>query len=180
MAAARRRGRLPEFEQLRDQARDVKNHVLAHLDYYLERFEAQVTAAGGQVHLGRRRRGGPPDHPRHLPAGRHAKTDHQGQVDGLRGDRLNDAWTAEGYRVIETDLGEYIIQLAGEPPPHHRPGHPQDPRPGWPSCSRPPTAGRKTTVGELVTEARWCCATNFQADVGITGGNHRVARPARR
>jgi L-lactate dehydrogenase complex protein LldF len=41
---------LPEFEQLRDQARDVKNHVLAHLDHYLERFEAQVTAAGGQVH----------------------------------------------------------------------------------------------------------------------------------
>ena len=38
-------GWLPEFEQLRDQARDVKNHVLAHLDYYLERFEAQVTAA---------------------------------------------------------------------------------------------------------------------------------------
>lgn len=37
---------LPEFEALRDQARDVKNHVLAHLDHYLERFEAQVTAAG--------------------------------------------------------------------------------------------------------------------------------------
>ncbi len=41
---------VPEFEAMRDQARDVKNHVLANLDHYLERFEASVTAAGGQVH----------------------------------------------------------------------------------------------------------------------------------
>ena len=34
--------RLPEFDQLRDQARDIKDHTLAHLDFYLERFEAKV------------------------------------------------------------------------------------------------------------------------------------------
>ena len=32
---------LPEFEQLRDIARDIKNHTLAHLDFYLEEWEAQ-------------------------------------------------------------------------------------------------------------------------------------------
>ena len=42
--------RLPEFEALRDAARDIKDHVLDNLDIYLERFEAQVTARGGQVH----------------------------------------------------------------------------------------------------------------------------------
>src|SRR6476661_3432786 len=41
---------LPEFEQLRDTARDIKNHTLANLDFYLEAYEAKVLAAGGQVH----------------------------------------------------------------------------------------------------------------------------------
>ncbi len=34
--------RLPEFDALRDQARDIKNHTLAHIDLYLEAFEAKV------------------------------------------------------------------------------------------------------------------------------------------
>src|ERR1700749_4513499 len=41
---------LPEFEQLRDTARDIKNHTLAHLDFYLEEWEQKVIAAGGKVH----------------------------------------------------------------------------------------------------------------------------------
>ena len=42
--------RLPEFEALRDAARDIKNHALAHLDFYLEEFERKVSALGGKVH----------------------------------------------------------------------------------------------------------------------------------
>ena len=42
--------RLPEFEALRDDARAIKDHVLEYLDIYLERYEAEVIAAGGQVH----------------------------------------------------------------------------------------------------------------------------------
>src|SRR6476620_10397550 len=42
--------RLPEFEALRDRARDIKNHALANLDFYLEEFERKVTAMGGHVH----------------------------------------------------------------------------------------------------------------------------------
>src|SRR5580700_6732013 len=41
---------LPEFEQLRDIARDIKNHTLANLDFYLEAWEAKVLASGGHVH----------------------------------------------------------------------------------------------------------------------------------
>src|SRR5439155_23757390 len=50
---ARRRevaDKLPEFDALRDAARDIKDHTLAHLDLYLETYERQVTAAGGHVH----------------------------------------------------------------------------------------------------------------------------------
>ena len=41
---------LPEFEQLRDTARDIKNHALANLDFYLEAYEAKVLESGGKVH----------------------------------------------------------------------------------------------------------------------------------
>ncbi|MBM3567064.1 MAG: lactate utilization protein, partial [Alphaproteobacteria bacterium] len=42
--------RLPEFEELRDAARAIKEHVLDHLDVYLETFERRVTENGGEVH----------------------------------------------------------------------------------------------------------------------------------
>src|SRR5918998_2564297 len=45
--------RLPEFEALRDAARDIKDHTLAHLDLYLEAYEEKVVAAGGHVHFAR-------------------------------------------------------------------------------------------------------------------------------
>src|SRR5258708_39797293 len=39
--------RLPEFDALRDSARDIKDHTLAHLDLYLEAYDERVRAAGG-------------------------------------------------------------------------------------------------------------------------------------
>ena len=42
--------RLTEFEELRDQARDIKNHTIENLDLYLEVFEEKVMEAGGVVH----------------------------------------------------------------------------------------------------------------------------------
>jgi L-lactate dehydrogenase complex protein LldF len=50
---ARRRevaDKLPEFEALRDSARDIKDHTLAHLDLYLEAYEKRVVEHGGHVH----------------------------------------------------------------------------------------------------------------------------------
>ena len=67
---ARRRevaDRLPEFEALRDSARDIKDHTLAHLDLYLEAYEERVTAQGGHVHYAVTARGRPANHARHLP-----------------------------------------------------------------------------------------------------------------
>ena len=43
--------RLPEFEALRDSARDIKDHTLAHLDLYLEEFERRAVARGTRVHF---------------------------------------------------------------------------------------------------------------------------------
>ena len=41
---------LPEFDRLRDNARDIKDHTLDNLDLYLEAYEAKVVEAGGKVH----------------------------------------------------------------------------------------------------------------------------------
>ena len=49
--------RLPEFEALRDSAREIKDHTLAHLDLYLEAYERKVTR-GGRPGALRARRGG--------------------------------------------------------------------------------------------------------------------------
>src|SRR5258708_28891084 len=45
--------RLPEFEALREEGRQIKDHTLAHLDFYLELYEKNLIASGGQVHWAR-------------------------------------------------------------------------------------------------------------------------------
>ena len=90
---------------------------------------------------------------------------------------LNEALEADGYRVTETDLGEYIIQLAGEPPSHIIAPAIHKTRAQVAELFEAAHGGpRKTSVGELVTEARLVLREKyFQADVGITGGNYLVA-----
>jgi L-lactate dehydrogenase complex protein LldF len=171
---------LPEFEALRERARDIKDHVLANLDAYLERYEAQVQAAGGQVHwaataeearqivLGICRRFG-------------AKTITKGKSMVSEEIGLNHALEGAGYRVVETDLGEYIIQLAHEPPSHiivpavHKTR--QQVGELFELHHRPLGYTRQLTeVGEMVNEARQVLRGHyFEADVGITGGNFLVA-----
>lgn len=108
---------LPEFEALRDAGRDIKNHVLANLDFYLERFEENVTANGGHVHWCRT-----PAEAREtileICRRREAKTVTKGKSMVAEEIGLNDYLEEHGVEPIETDLGEYIIQLRHEPPSH--------------------------------------------------------------
>ena len=48
---AKARDALPEFEALRDVAKDIKNHTIANLDLYLEIYERNARAAGAIVHF---------------------------------------------------------------------------------------------------------------------------------
>ena len=79
---------LPEFERLRDIGRDIKNHTLANLDFYLEAYEAKVLAAGGKVHWCTTA-----DDARaavlEICRKRRRADRHQGQVDDLRGTRAS-------------------------------------------------------------------------------------------
>ena len=46
-------GEMPDWEQLRESGHEIKQHVMRHLDFYLEQFEKTCTAAGGTVHWAR-------------------------------------------------------------------------------------------------------------------------------
>ncbi|WP_460449147.1 LutB/LldF family L-lactate oxidation iron-sulfur protein [Alsobacter sp. SYSU BS001988] len=172
--------KLPEFEALRDSARDIKNHTLAHLDLYLEKYEKKVTAAGGHVHWARtaeEARGAILDICR--KAG--ARTVTKGKSMISEEIALNDALEAAGIRPVETDLGEYIIQLRGEIPSHiiapavHLNATQVESDFRRVHTHLDPARDLSQPV-QLLTEARGVLRDRFlAADVGITGANFLVA-----
>ena len=172
--------RLPEFEALRDSARAIKDHTLAHLDLYLEAYERKVTQSGGRVHYARNAAeanaiilG--------LCTERGARTVTKGKSMISEEIGLNAALEAEGIEAIETDLGEYIIQLRGETPSHiiapaiHL--SKDDVEADFRRAHRDLPAARDLSQPEqLLGEARAILRDKFlSADVGVTGANFLVA-----
>jgi L-lactate dehydrogenase complex protein LldF len=172
--------RLPEFDALRDSARDIKNHTLAHLDLYLEAYEAKVAAAGGHVHYAVTA-----DDAKALVLDickrLGAKTVTKGK--SMVGEEIgiNDHLEANGIVPVETDLGEYIIQLR-----HELPSHIIAPavhltkaqiEADFRCAHRDLPADRNLTEPtSLLAEARAVLREKFlAADVGITGANFLVA-----
>ena len=174
------RDALPEFDALRDQARDIKDHVLDHLDIYLERYEAKVKDAGGHVHWA--------DTAEEARAailaicrGAGAKLVTKGKSMISEEIELNQHLEQNGIEPVETDLGEYLIQLRKERPSHiiapavhltrdqveadFRKAHTHlDPNRDL------------TEIPALVEEARAVLRQKyFAADVGVTGANFLVA-----
>src|SRR3954453_21930882 len=101
---------LPEFERLREIGRDIKNHTLANLDFYLERFAEKVERAGGTVHWCQTA-----DDARDAvlkicrAAGAQTVTKGTSMISEELG--INAHLASHGITPVETDLGEYIIQL---------------------------------------------------------------------
>ena len=174
------RARLPEFEDLRTVGRDIRDHALAHLDLYLEEYERRATAAGAIVHWA----------PTAADARaivldicRQAKarivTKGKSMISEEVG--LNAHLETAGLEVVETDLGEYLVQLRGETPSHiiapaihlTRDQVEADFR----ARHRHLPAERVLVEPEqLVGEARAILREKFiAADVGITGANFLIA-----
>ena len=173
-------GKLQEFEALRDSARDIKNHTLAHLDLYLERYEQKVLEAGGHVHWARTA-----EEARQIILDichkTNAKIVTKGKSMISEEIALNAALSKAGITPVETDLGEYIIQLRDEAPSHiiapavHL------------NASQVESDFRRVHTHldadrdlqepvQLLTEARQVLRDRFlAADVGITGANFLVA-----
>jgi L-lactate dehydrogenase complex protein LldF len=171
---------LPQFDDLRARAVEIKQHTLAHLDEYLEHFEQQVADSGGQVHWA-----GTPQQATSIitelcrQAGAKKITKGKTMVGEEVG--LNPALEAAGFKVVETDLGEYIIQLAKEPPSHIIAPAVHKNRAQvidlFRQHHRALEQGRPLeSIASIVDEAREILRNEFvSADVGITGANVLIA-----
>jgi L-lactate dehydrogenase complex protein LldF len=172
--------RLREFEALRDSARDIKDHTLAHLDLYLEAYEERLTAQGGRLHYAVTAQDA-----RQIildicrDVGAEIVTKGKSMVAEEIG--LNDFLEGNGITPVETDLGEYIIQLR-----HELPSHIIAPAVHLTKDQVADTflehhrklgfTRRLTERNDLVAEARYVLRQKFlDADVGLTGANFLVA-----
>ena len=168
--------KLPEFNAMREQAANIKDHVLANLDVYLETFENNVQQQGGHVHWATDDKDAchtileicQSINARTVTKGKSMVTEEIG---------LNDFLQQNNIQPIETDLGEYILQLRDEHPSHiiapaiHL---------NLGQVSDTFTEQHKTPRTEdpkvLMQEARDVLRDHFvAADVGITGANFFIA-----
>jgi L-lactate dehydrogenase complex protein LldF len=105
------------FEELRTRAREIKSHTIKYLDWYLKQAAESITAAGGTVHWARNA-ADVIEITLEIAKRREAKRFIKAKSMASEEVHLNHALEAQGYEVVESDLGEYIIQLAGETPAH--------------------------------------------------------------
>lgn len=168
--------KLPEFDALRDQARDLKNHILANLDIYLEEFERKVTEQGGQVHWASTSEEACEIIHR-ICQSVDAKTVTKGKSMVSEEVGLNDYLEKRGIEPVETDLGEYILQLRHDSPSHIIAPAIHLTVPQVADTFHEHHKTPRTEVGsELMAEARQVLRKKFvSADVGITGANFLVA-----
>ena len=108
---------LDEWEELRNTADKIKSHTLAHLDEYLEQFEKNALARGIRVHWAK-------DAKEHneivldLLRSHNAKMIVKSKSMLTEECHLNPYLEEHGIEVVDTDLGERIVQLRNEPPSH--------------------------------------------------------------
>jgi L-lactate dehydrogenase complex protein LldF len=167
---------LDNFEQVRDAAQRIRDRVLEHLDLYLEQFERNAMARGAAVHWAESAE----EASRivcDIARSHGVKTAIKSKSMVSEEVALNEALEGAGVRVVETDLGEYILQLAQEPPSHIvAPVVHKTKEQISDLFERHHRRPRKTTVPDLCREAREILRPHFlEADMGISGANFIVA-----
>jgi len=167
---------LPDVGALRAAATAVRQHALDHLDRYLEQFERAVEASGGTLHWA-----ADDDAVRRLiveiARSHGVKTVVKSKSMVSEECAVNEALQAAGIRVTETDLGEYILQLADEPPSHIvAPVVHKNKEEISELFARHHRRPRQHGIAELCREAREILRPHFlTADMGISGANFIIA-----
>lgn len=106
-----------EWEELRTRAREIKKATIENLDTYLTMLEENVSKAGGVVHWAKDASEASEIIVK-IAKNRDVKSVVKSKSMATEEIELNDGFEGAGIKVVETDLGEYIIQLAGEHPSH--------------------------------------------------------------
>jgi L-lactate dehydrogenase complex protein LldF len=175
-AVARSRSRYADWQNARSCAAQIKWDAINHLDRYLEQFERNVIANGGHVHWAETS-----EQAREIILGiarRHqVRKIVKSKSMATEEIHLNDALAQAGIEAVETDLGEFICQLRGEPPYHII-----TPAMHLSRAEIGRDFARKLGISftddatELAGAARVRLRREFQeADMGVTGANFLVA-----
>jgi L-lactate dehydrogenase complex protein LldF len=176
-ARARALAELDDFEGTRTAAVERRNRALAALDVWLEIFERNATARGATVLYAETR-----EEAARLVVdiarkhGVRKVTKSKSMVSEEIG--LNGAFAAAGIRPVETDLGEYILQINDNEPPSHiiAPVIHKDKEEIAELFARAHGTPRKDAISALAREAREVLRGHFlSSDMGISGGNFLVA-----
>lgn len=105
------------WEEWRERGKQIRLHTIAHLDYYLDQFAENARANGVHVHFAST---GEEAVSLSLDIAQRAQAKSVVKSKSMLTEELhlNQALEKAGIEAIETDLGEYIIQLANEAPSH--------------------------------------------------------------
>ncbi len=165
-----------DWEALRQRARRVKEHTINHLDYYLEQLVAKVEEHGGKIFWAKTG-DDVSNYIIDLARARGVKSAVKSKSMATEEIELNHALEAAGVRPIETDLGEYIIQLAHEKPSHIIvPAIHKTREQISDLFAEKLREGRPNEVAEITAMARRRLRDEFlSAEMGITGANFAVA-----
>ncbi|MBN2320131.1 MAG: iron-sulfur cluster-binding protein [Acidobacteria bacterium] len=109
---------LGHFEKWRDLAMDIRSHVLDYLDYYLEQFTDSAQKAGAAVHFAKDDREAV-ELAKTIFLQKKAKKAVKTKSMVTEEIGLNEALEEIGIEILETDLGEYLLQLDGKDKPSH-------------------------------------------------------------
>ena len=107
----------PDWEALQDKGRAIKAHTLDNLAYYLELVERNVIASGGHIYFAKDAEAAS-NYVVNLAKERGIELVIKGKSMVSEEMALNHRLEEEGIEPVETDLGEYIVQLAEAPPFH--------------------------------------------------------------
>lgn len=169
-----------DFETLRTACEGIRNRTLADLDVWLDIFEERAAASGAEVLWAR-----DGEEVGRLVvdiARRHGVTKATKSKSMLSEEaHLNEALAAAGIRPVETDLGEYIVQLAGETPSHiiapavHKTIEEVEALFAR-EHGRPIETRTSDDIPDMTREAREVLRQHFlSAEMGISGANFLIA-----
>jgi L-lactate dehydrogenase complex protein LldF len=167
---------MPDFQELRQLAHDIKKHTLDHLDYYLEELERNVEASGGKVIWAK-------DGPEacsfilNLAREKGVKVIVKSKSMTTEEIHLNTHLEDAGIEAVETDLGEYILQLNHEKPFHIIAPALHKTKEDVSDIFEKHLGSKRETSPEALTKiARIALREKFlEAGMGITGANFLVA-----
>ena len=170
------KNRFHSWEHAREAASAVKWDAVNHLDKHLDEFASKLEARGAKVFWAPGAADAR-DYILDLARQRGAKLIIKSKSMTTEEIHLNDALEKDGYQVIESDLGEYIVQLREEPPYHlvfpamhlnrHEISHLFEEKLGSAPTDSPEEL---TMIARRVMRLKYC-----QADIGISGANFAIA-----